>query len=125
MKKISNSEFVIMDILWNSDQSLNRHQIFDLVHNNSENESWELATVSTYISRLCNKGIITYEKKNKLYCYYPLVSKLEYIQTMITQKVQEDFKMSFDELVLTYIGQKNTSKNIKQIHKYINEFKPE
>ena len=31
MKKISNSEFVVMDLLWKEGRSLNRHEIAELI----------------------------------------------------------------------------------------------
>lgn len=122
MKKISNSEFVVMDLLWKEGRSLNRHEIAELVRKNPKNEPWELPTISTFISRLCSKGVLTYEKKDRMYHYYPAVTKTEYIQTMINQKLEETFRISFDELVLEYTGNKKTKQNIKKVDEYIKNF---
>ena len=57
-----------------------------------------------------------------MYHYYPAVTKTEYIQTMINQKLEETFRMSFDELVLEYTGNKKTKQNIKKVDEYIKNF---
>ena len=58
MKKISNSEFVIMNVLWQANEPLNRHEIANRVQLSPFNQTWELATVSTFITRLYQKEFI-------------------------------------------------------------------
>ena len=41
---------------------------------------------------------------------------------MINQKLEETFRMSFDELVLEYTGNKKTKQNIKKVDEYIKNF---
>lgn len=115
MKKISKSEFIIMDIIWNSTTSLNRHEIANIILNDLKKDNWQLATISTFISRLCDKDIITYEKRNKFYCYYPKITKKEYIQSTINEGLVETFKQNIEELILAYTCNDINDGNIKKV----------
>lgn len=120
MKKISKSEFVIMDILWNSTTSLNRHQIADYIQNVLKINNWQIATISTFISRLYEKGVIAYEKRDKIYCYYPKITKIEYFQTIINNDLHDAFDQSLEEIILTYTGNEINNSNIDKIKVILN-----
>ena len=119
-KKISKSEFVIMDILWNSTTSLNRHQIADYIQNVLKINNWQIATISTFISRLYEKGVIAYEKRDKIYCYYPKITKIEYFQTIINNDLHDVFDQSLEEIILTYTGNEINNSNIDKIKIILN-----
>lgn len=122
MKKISNSEFVVMRVLWDTGEALNRHQITEIVHKDPYNQTWELATVSTFISRLYHKGLISYNKENKIYCYYPKVTKLEYVRTMIDQKLLEVFDKDICQLVLHYTNNEINDTNIADVKMHLDNY---
>ena len=119
MKKISNSEFVVMRVLWDSDKPLNRHQITELVHQEPYNQTWELPTVSTFISRLYHKGYISYTKENKIYCYYSKITKLNYVRAMIDQKLNETFDRDICEIVLAYTNNDINADNREKVKEYL------
>lgn len=121
MKKISNSEFVIMNVLWQADEALNRHEIAKRVQLSPFNQTWELATVSTFITRLYQKEFIDYKKEDKIYHYYPTISRLDYNRAVIDEKIYESFGKSIEELLLEYTNNPVNEKNLQKIKDYINK----
>ncbi len=122
MKKISNSELVLMEVLWSATEPLDRHEIAKAVEELENHEPWSLATVSTFISRLCNKDVIAYVKKDKMYHYYPLVGRMEYFRYVIDEKLHESMRLKIDEVLALYTGhQKDDEACKKEVHKFIDK----
>ncbi len=120
MKKISNSELVIMEVLWSADEPMDRHEIAQAVDELGDHEPWSLATVSTFISRLCNKDVIGYVKKNKMYHYYPLVGRKEYFRNVIDSRLHDALRMKLPEIIALYTGHKKDDTTCKEeITKFI------
>ena len=122
MKKISNSELVLMEVLWSATEPLDRHEIAKAVEELENHEPWSLATVSTFISRLCNKDVIAYVKKDKMYHYYPLVGRMEYFRYVIDEKLHESMRLKIDEVLALYTGhQKDDEACKKEVRKFIDK----
>ncbi len=77
ISKISESEWEVMKLLWKSSPLTSEEIIQDL----STKHSWSAQTIKTFITRLTNKGVISYEKKGRIYYYYPLLSNDKYIKS--------------------------------------------
>lgn len=71
---ISEAELVIMKALWKSDGPLTSYDISDRL----QGKEWKYTTVSTLLSRLVEKGAVTYEKKGKTYFYVPILKQEDY-----------------------------------------------
>ena len=74
---LSQSELEIMKVLWKAKESVNTQYINEMV---SEKE-WKRTTISTFLTRLVQKGAISVQKQGKLYYYTPLISQKEYRKT--------------------------------------------
>ena len=74
--KISESEWRIMQILWNR-APITANVI---VKSLSEKTLWKPKTIKTLISRLLQKKAIGFHKKGRQYHYYPLFNQAECIQ---------------------------------------------
>ncbi|MGF7060470.1 BlaI/MecI/CopY family transcriptional regulator [Brassicibacter mesophilus] len=76
MKKsiqISDAEWEIMEVLWNESPQASK----DIITRIQKYNDWKPTTIKTLISRLVDKNILDYEKKGKLYYYYPTLEKEE------------------------------------------------
>jgi BlaI family transcriptional regulator, penicillinase repressor len=74
--RISDSEWNIMKLFWeNSPRTAN-----DIIENLSHSKTWSPKTVKSLINRLVKKGALDFEKKGRVYSYFPLVSKSECIR---------------------------------------------
>ena len=67
---ISESEWVVMKIIWNEPPKMLQDILSSLKHTN-----WSTTTIQTYLSRLVKKGVLTTKRQGKGYLYYPAVSE--------------------------------------------------
>ncbi|XVE30453.1 BlaI/MecI/CopY family transcriptional regulator [Wukongibacter baidiensis] len=76
MPQISDSEWKVMKILWTNSPATANEVLENLV----KNTNWKSTTVKTLLSRLVKKGAIGFEKRNRTYYYYPLVTEDECVK---------------------------------------------
>ncbi len=77
LPKISESEWLVMRVLW-SKNPLAANEVFEELDGKMK---WKHKTVKTLIDRLVKKGAVKYEKDGRRYMYYPTVSEAECIAT--------------------------------------------
>lgn len=82
LKKISNSEKEIMDVIWKSGKPLCVNDIFEFL---GESER-KYTTVATFLTRLCRKGFLMCKKVGNQNFYSAKISLNEYLN-----KQTEDF----------------------------------
>jgi len=73
MPQISDSEWKVMKTLWSNSPSTAN----EVLKNLAQSTNWKSTTVKTLLSRLVKKGAVGFEKKNRTYYYYPLVTEDE------------------------------------------------
>ena len=71
---IGESELEIMKVLWKAGESVNTQYINKAV----EDKGWKRTTISTFLTRLVEKGAIVSEKQGNTYYYSPIISRKEY-----------------------------------------------
>ncbi len=78
-KKMSETESEIMEVLWRSDVPLSSAQLMEhfAAHHGKE---WKAQTLSTFLSRLTQKGLLRSQRQGRVVYYQPLQSKAEYSQ---------------------------------------------
>ena len=121
MKKTSNSEYIVMQAFWDAGKALNRYEIAERVNNAPYNQTWEVGTVSTFVSRLNAKGLLDFERIDKINRYFPTVGRKEYIQTIINQKLQDVFRTDFEKLFLAYADVEINDENLKKLKDFMDE----
>lgn len=111
-KSITDSEYELMKILWESEQPLTSQEI---MHRVSDRE-WKITTVSTLLTRLCEKGAAAYEKKGRSHYYYPVLSEKGYKLSASSSLLSRVFGGSVKNLVASlYDGGKLKEKDIEEI----------
>lgn len=78
-KKMSETEAEIMEVLWNSDSPLSAAQLMDYFATHHGKE-WKAQTLSTFLSRLTQKGLLRSQRQGRVIYYQPMQSKAEYSQ---------------------------------------------
>ena len=71
---IGEAELEIMKVLWKAGEPVNTQYINEAV----EEKGWKRTTISTFLTRLVDKGAVSSEKCGKLYYYTPLISQKDY-----------------------------------------------
>jgi len=104
MKKISQSERIVMEVLW-SQAPMRATQIAE----NVAAENWNIRTVKTLLSRLVKKGVIETQKDGRHYLYMPRVSRESYAEHMIDNISKTYFKGRAAPLLLHLAKSKELS----------------
>lgn len=78
-KKMSETESEIMEVLWNAGEPLSAAQLLDYFTTN-HGKVWKAPTLSTFLSRLAQKGLITSLRDGRVVYYRPIQTRAEYLQ---------------------------------------------
>ncbi len=76
MPKISEAEWEVMKVLWESSPLTAN----DIVGALSRRASWQRETIRTLVNRLVQKKAVRFAKKGRQYHYYPAVAESECIK---------------------------------------------
>lgn len=107
LMKITDSEWEVMDILWNSEESLSTKDIMGKL----EHDKWSLATVKTLVNRLLKKGAIDYKSEGKAYMYYPLIKKTMAVREEKKGFLEKVFKGSEKDMILNMVKESTLSED--------------
>lgn len=102
---ITDSEYSIMKILWNSEKKMT---VSDVVRALDGND-WTPSTVSTFLQRLLKKEVIACDKKGKTNLYYPLLKQSEYDLSETENFLSKIYKGSVKNLVAALYENKKLS----------------
>lgn len=76
LPQISEAEYEIMKILW-SESPLSTNTVCERAQ---KTHNWNQKTIHTLLSRLKVKRAISYEQRGRMYYYFPLISKKDYLE---------------------------------------------
>ncbi len=121
LPQITDSEWVIMKVLWEKSPLLNR----DIIRYVSERSTWNNKTIETLLRRLVDKGAVGFNLINsKVREYYPLISHED------CEKVESEsfLKKVYDGSVSLLIAgllkhQKVSEEELEKLKKLINSDK--
>lgn len=116
IKKITESEFEIMNVLWKSEKSLNSYEIHEQLE---KQMSWKYPTVTTLLGRLVEKGALSYEKISKAYYYKPLLSELQYKKAQTDELIGKLYNGSVKNLIASLCSDKLPTEKIEELIKIL------
>lgn len=105
MPKISEAEWKIMKIIWDTPKITSTNIIEAL----KDKEEWKFTTIKSLINRLLNKKAIGFNKLGKEYFYYPLLSEDECIRLQSQSFINRVFNGSINSMLLTFVKLKEIS----------------
>lgn len=76
-KKLSETEYEIMEVLWNSEVPMSASQILSYFAEH-RNKEWKAQTLATFLSRLTQKGLLTSQREGRVPYYWPIKTCEEY-----------------------------------------------
>ena len=94
---IGEAELEIMKVLWKAGEPVNTQYINEAV----EEKGWKRTTISTFLTRLVDKGAISYEKRGKLYYYTPLISQKDYRKSQTKNFIMSVYNGSVKDLAVS------------------------
>lgn len=109
---IGEAELEIMKAIWRAGEPVNTQYISDAV----EEKGWKRTTISTFLTRLVDKGALASEKRGKLYYYTPLISKKEYRKSKTKNLISSLYNGSVkDFAVALFEEEKLSEEDIKEL----------
>lgn len=106
ISKITDSEVVVMKVLWEADKELT---ITDIRKYLEETTDWESSTIKTLLRRLVKKGVVQATKKEVFY-YNPLVTEKEYNEYTTQDLIDRLYNGSAKNLVASLLDNKKLNK---------------
>ncbi len=94
---IGDAELEIMKALWESNEPVNTQYISEAV----ESKGWKRTTISTFLTRLVEKGAVSSEKRGKLYYYAPLISQKDYRKSQTKNLISSLYNGSVKEFAVS------------------------
>lgn len=104
--RISESEWVLMKILWNQ-APLTAKEILEQL---PQEIDWKENTVKTLLSRLVQKSVLDYEMSGRTYRYYPIVDEGNCVQAESKQFLNKVFGGMTKALVASFITNESLTK---------------
>ena len=111
MKKLTNKEEEIMQVLWQLEKAF----VNDIL-NALPKPKPHYNTVSTIIQKLKKKGYVDHEAFGRNYRYFPLISKEVYSKTFLGDKITSFFDNSYKGMVAFFAKEEKLSvEDLKEI----------
>ena len=106
-KKISDSELMVMQVLWEAKEALPLTEIRTRI--NRQND-WENSTIKTLLHRLHSKGAVAQEKREVFY-YTPLISKEEFSQYSTKELINKLYAGNAKKMVASLLSSHQLGKD--------------
>ena len=118
MKKLSEAEFEIMQVLWKHNEPMTSNQILDEM---GDTRNWKLASLMTALSRMAEKGAVYCDRSTRTNYYTAQVSEDQYKVTEGTSILEKLFNKSAKDFITSlYQGKQMSQKDIQELREYLN-----
>ena len=119
-ERISDAEHAVMEVLWQR-SPLTAADVADAL---SDDRDWTLQTVKTLLSRLTNKGAVSYDQDGRRYLYSPILAREDYVGDESRRLVDRLFGGRAAPLIAHLAErQEFSAEDIAQIERLIGELK--
>lgn len=118
LPQISEAEFEIMKVIWDN-SPINTKEIVDIV---TKSSNWNMRTIHTLIARLEKKGAIKHKKDGRIYIYFPVVKKEDYINSESKSFINKFYNGAVNKMVMNFIQNDMLSlEDIQELKNILNE----
>ena len=123
VQKLSDAEMEVMEVIWECTPPVTSTELSRLFA--QRGSEWKRQTISTFLSRLVNKGALSATKHGRMNKYVPCISPEDY-KIMETKGVLDELYQGSVKNLLSalYDGDKLSNQDITELKKWLSE-KPE
>lgn len=119
-ERISDAEHAVMEVLWQR-SPMTAADVADAL---ADARDWTLQTVKTLLSRLANKGAVSYQQDGRRYLYTPILEREDYVGDESRRLVDRLFGGRAAPLIAHLAEQqKFTADDLAEIERLIGELK--
>lgn len=120
-KKLGEAELEIMQSVWNAGGPLTASEILS-----AQNRKWQLSTLMTSLSRLCDKGFLSCDRSTGTNLYSPLVEEADYKTREGKSFLEKLYNNSLQNMVATlYSGRVIQDSDVAELRKFLDELEAE
>lgn len=105
-QSLSESEMEIMRVIWKSEPPVTTSQLLEIF----AHKGWKAQTMSTFMARLVEKGVLHVEKHGKLNSYTPTVNEEGYHQMEAQHVIDSMYHGSVLDFLAAFYGGGGISK---------------
>ncbi|CAH0122147.1 Penicillinase repressor [Paenibacillus sp. CECT 9249] len=120
MQKLSDTEMELMGVIWECDPPVTSTELLQIFA--QRGKEWKAQTISTFLSRLVDKGALETTKHGRTNKYVPLISPKDY-KLAETQHVLDGlYQGSVKNLIAAlYDGDKLSDEDIAELKQWFSE----
>ncbi|MBU5443827.1 BlaI/MecI/CopY family transcriptional regulator [Paenibacillus sp. MSJ-34] len=120
MQKLSDTEMELMEVIWECDPPVTSTELLQIFA--QRGKEWKAQTISTFLSRLVDKGALETTKHGRTNKYVPLISPKDY-KLAETQHVLDGlYQGSVKNLIAAlYDGDKLSDEDIAELKQWFSE----
>lgn len=123
MKKLSDSEFEIMKVLWSQDSPMTSNEVLDKV---KDKYDWKLAGLMTFLARMVDKGYVYCDRSTRTNYYSAVVSQDQYKFQESESFLEKLYDKSATKLIAhLYKGKKISQKEMAELRDYLDSLEGE
>lgn len=104
-QSLSDSEMEIMRYVWDSGESVTTSRLLEVF----AHKGWKIQTVSTFLTRLADKGALRVEKRGKANVYFPALTEAEYHELEARHLVDAMYHGSVLDFLAAFYGGRGIS----------------
>lgn len=121
MKKPSNAESIVLDVLWQDENPLTSNQVQERCR--ELGYVWEITTIMTYLAHLVDKHLVEFTVQGKSRYYTPRYTQGEYKSELLRFNLIEKMRMTPEDIFVTLAGEELTEHHINEMKKYLEKYK--
>lgn len=120
VQKLSDTEMEVMQVIWESTPPVTSKELLQLF--SLKGKEWKAQTISTFLSRLVDKGALTVTRRGRTNEYIPLISSEDY-KLMETKGMLDGLYQGSVKNLLSalYDGDKLSNQDITELKKWLSE----
>ena len=104
-QSLSESEMEIMEVIWESAAPVTTAQLLKVF----SHKGWKAQTMSTFLSRLVEKGVLAVERRGKANLYTPAMTPEQYRQQEAAHVIDSMYHGSLRDFLAAFCGGKQLS----------------
>ncbi|MFC7679974.1 BlaI/MecI/CopY family transcriptional regulator [Paenibacillus sp. GCM10028914] len=120
VQKLSDTEMELMEVIWECEHPVNSTELLKIFA--QRGKEWKSQTISTFLSRLVDKGALSATRQGRINSYVPNLSQADYklaeTQNVLNGLYQGSVKNMISAL---YDGDKLSDKDIAELKHWFSE----
>lgn len=119
--KLSDTEREMMEVIWQLDKKVTSSELLK-IFNEKKGKKWSAQTMSTFLTRIVDKGVLISNKEGRINFYESIISKEEYTQYEAENILNNLYKGSLKNFLSALYYKKDMSTDdIQEINNWFSE----